>query len=375
LSPDEFDQLLHDAEVKLARLRALYEQYFQGIEKLEPTVARKDMDRALEFLKKNLPRNTALRFRTQQLSARYGTYLTYWQRITREIEEGTYKRDVLRASKLRGRPHAKAKNAPAAEIELDVDVDAIEEDDPLDDRDVDAILGALGAAPAAPAPRPLPEGPAASHAKRAGLSAFGPLAAGPPPGASAPRPAPAPSGTVPRTPAGPGGAAVPSLAPPRPPPPPAPHSAFGPPGPAPRPPAPPPPAPSSSAPRPPAPSPPAPSPPAPSPPAPSPPAPRPPAPRPPAPAAPPSPPAAAKPAAPPPGAPARAPEGRALEDLYARYSEARLKNNEGAVRFETLKDSVDKMMPKLREKYGDKRVDFDIVVQNGRVGLKPKVSG
>ncbi len=45
------------------------------------------------------------------------------------------------------------------------------------------------------------------------------------------------------------------------------------------------------------------------------------------------------------------------------------------MRFETLKDSVDKMMPKLREKYGDKRVDFDIVVQNGRVGLKPKVSG
>jgi predicted transcriptional regulator len=81
------------------------------------------------------------------------------------------------------------------------------------------------------------------------------------------------------------------------------------------------------------------------------------------------------PAAPTPAAPARASEGRALEDLYARYSEARKKNNEGAVRFETLKDSVDKMMPKLREKYGDKRVDFEIVMQNGRVGLKPKVSG
>ena len=331
MSPDEFDQLLHDTEVKLARLRALYEQYFQGIEKLEPTVARKDMDRSMEFLKKNLPRNTALRFRTQQLSARYGTYLTYWQRITREIEEGTYKRDVLRASKLRGRPHAKAKNAPTQEIELDVDVDAIE-DDQLDDRDIDAILGALGGAPAAPASRSTPEPPSASTAKRAGLSAFAPLgAAPPPPGTLASRPAPAAPAA--RAPASSATGTGPSLAPPRPPPPPAPRTPFGPPGSAPRAAAPPAPPPASAKPAPP------------------------------------------KPAPSPPAAPARATEGRALEDLYARYSEARRKNNEGAVRFETLKDSVDKMMPKLREKYGDKRVDFEIVMQNGRVGLKPKVDG
>jgi hypothetical protein len=74
-----------------------------------------------------------------------------------------------------------------------------------------------------------------------------------------------------------------------------------------------------------------------------------------------------------PAARPRDPDSSALQDLYDRYSEARRKNNEGAVRFETLKDSVDKMLPKLREKYGDKRVDFEVVVQNGRVGLKPKV--
>jgi hypothetical protein len=85
MTPGEYEHLLHDAEVRLTRLKALYEQFFQGIEKLEPTVPRKELDRVLEILRKNQPRNTALRFRTQMLTARYGTYQTYWQRIARQI--------------------------------------------------------------------------------------------------------------------------------------------------------------------------------------------------------------------------------------------------------------------------------------------------
>jgi cell division protein FtsQ len=93
----EFEQRLHDAEVRLARLKALYEQWFQGIERIEPQIARKELERSLELLKREQPRNTALRFRCQQLSARYGTYGIYWGRIAKQIEEGTYRRDLQRA--------------------------------------------------------------------------------------------------------------------------------------------------------------------------------------------------------------------------------------------------------------------------------------
>ena len=72
-----------------------------GIEKLEPTVPRKDVDRRIHILRKEQIRNTGLRFRFQMIIQRYNTYQTYWRRICREIENGTYRRHVLRAAALR----------------------------------------------------------------------------------------------------------------------------------------------------------------------------------------------------------------------------------------------------------------------------------
>lgn len=359
MSPDEFDQILHDTEVKLARLRALYEQYFQGIEKTEPHVARKDLERALDTLRRNLPRNTALRFRMQQLAARYGTYLTYWQRIGRQIEEGTYRRDVMKAKRRVGPQH---RPDEATAWEIDVDVDAIEESDfgsAFDESDVEAILGALK--PMSLAPKKQNEGPggwssappptqvpaaARSSAARTGLSAFGGFGARPqsrgmsvagplPTGAPAKptlapitQPAAPPPSTGVRAavsrPVVPAAAPVmaraagaPTLARPL-----VPQGAS-------------PPRPVTSA---------------------------------------------APPVARPQPAPSSAVvtgggvDGNAMRALYDRYADARRKNNEGAVRFETLEQSVQRMVPKLREKYGDRKVDFEVVVQNGRVGLKPKAT-
>ena len=65
---------------------------------------------------------------------------------------------------------------------------------------------------------------------------------------------------------------------------------------------------------------------------------------------------------------------RQLRALYTRYVDARKQNNERTdVRYEALAESVQKMMPKLREKHGQKAIDFEVVVANGKVGLKPKV--
>lgn len=95
----EIDSTLDELENRLDRLRALYEQYFLGIEKIEPAVARKDVDRRFWLLRRTQIRNTARRFRLQVLVQRYNTFQQYWTRICREIENGTYARHVLRAQK------------------------------------------------------------------------------------------------------------------------------------------------------------------------------------------------------------------------------------------------------------------------------------
>lgn len=101
MTPKEFEIMLSDAEVQLSRIKHLYEQWFQGIERIEPQIPRKQFDRTLHALRKTQPRNTALRFRFQTLIQRYTTLQTYWRRIGRQIEEGTYRRDLLRARRRR----------------------------------------------------------------------------------------------------------------------------------------------------------------------------------------------------------------------------------------------------------------------------------
>ncbi|MCC6216945.1 MAG: hypothetical protein IT376_18950 [Polyangiaceae bacterium] len=97
MTPDEIDVAIEELETRVERLRALYEQYFLGIEKIEPQVARKDVDRRIWVLRREQIRNTGKRFKLQTIIQRYNTFQQYWQRICREIEAGTYIRHLLRA--------------------------------------------------------------------------------------------------------------------------------------------------------------------------------------------------------------------------------------------------------------------------------------
>ncbi len=102
----QIEQELDDLEGRLERLRALYEQYFLGLEKLEPTVLRKDIDRKMWVMRREQIRNTGLRFKFQMLIQRYNTYQQYWTRIVREIENGTYRRDILKVAQRFGEKEA-----------------------------------------------------------------------------------------------------------------------------------------------------------------------------------------------------------------------------------------------------------------------------
>jgi uncharacterized protein YhaN len=110
----ELEQLLDTLEARLDRLRSLYEQYFQGIEKLEPSMERKALHNLLQQMRKTKTRNTALRFRLNQLIARMNTFETYWTRVSRQMEDGTYHRDLFMA-RYRSRARKETQKEEAAE--------------------------------------------------------------------------------------------------------------------------------------------------------------------------------------------------------------------------------------------------------------------
>jgi hypothetical protein len=99
MNQDEQEILINELEKDIDRLHALYNQYFMGIEKLEPTVVRKNLDRKINLLRREQIKNTALRFRMQMQIQKYNTQSTYWTRTCRQIENGTYTRHVVLAKK------------------------------------------------------------------------------------------------------------------------------------------------------------------------------------------------------------------------------------------------------------------------------------
>src|SRR3954454_14053811 len=70
-----------------------------GIERIEPAIPRKDVARPIYILRREKIRNTGKRFKLQTIIQRYNTFQMYWQRICREIENGTYRRHLLRAER------------------------------------------------------------------------------------------------------------------------------------------------------------------------------------------------------------------------------------------------------------------------------------
>ncbi len=153
----EIETLVNELETRVDRLRALYEQYFMGFERMPPSVPHKDVERRIQVLRKEQIRNTGVRFRFQTMLQRYNTYQTHWQRICRQIEEGTYKRDLLRAQR-RAKPEPEPQpepipeEAPTTKIAL-ASIDDLKLDDFADlDRLLNAPVENLPVPPKPPAP-------------------------------------------------------------------------------------------------------------------------------------------------------------------------------------------------------------------------------
>src|SRR4051812_26385116 len=94
-------------------LQVLYEKYFLGIDRRPPDQERKRVSTRMRELRTTMVKNTALKFRIQTLFAKLISFERMWDRTLREMEEGTYKRDVfkakLRQNREKPQPRAAAK--------------------------------------------------------------------------------------------------------------------------------------------------------------------------------------------------------------------------------------------------------------------------
>lgn len=114
---------LGELENRLERVRVLYEQYFMGIEKREPGVQRKDVERRIQLLRRVRFPSTAARFKFQTTVQRFNTLQQYWNRTCREIENGTYRRHILRAERrLATKPPEAQENETSKKAQTAVDI-------------------------------------------------------------------------------------------------------------------------------------------------------------------------------------------------------------------------------------------------------------
>ena len=96
MDSDDLGDLLDDLQKQMDRCKVLFEQYFLGIQRTAPGQLHVDLERRIRKLTQLHIRNTGQRFRFTTLSQRFTSYNTYWKRTMRQIEAGTYVRDMAR---------------------------------------------------------------------------------------------------------------------------------------------------------------------------------------------------------------------------------------------------------------------------------------
>lgn len=84
-------------ENQLNELKVQYEQHFLGINSLAPDRLHADVKQLIRRIRKAPFKSSAMGYKLRALETRYRTFHTYWQRVLKEREDGTYTRDIFKA--------------------------------------------------------------------------------------------------------------------------------------------------------------------------------------------------------------------------------------------------------------------------------------
>lgn len=109
LPQEKLGQELDELDESITQLQVSYEKYFLGLDRRPPEQERKRISTRMREMRTLVVRNTALKFRINSLFAKLISFERMWDRTLREIEEGTYKRDLFKA-----KLHQKDREAPGA---------------------------------------------------------------------------------------------------------------------------------------------------------------------------------------------------------------------------------------------------------------------
>ena len=150
-------QHLSELEGDLAELRAAYDQYFQGNERLPPLKRHDAFKKQYLKMKGSSVRQTAVKFRLESIGQKLLTYERLWERTLKEIENGTYKRDLARLKRHQKDPGQKKSTA---DFDVDEDLDLSDLDSGEDDLSsviaaAEKAVEAVTARPATPAIPPV----------------------------------------------------------------------------------------------------------------------------------------------------------------------------------------------------------------------------
>lgn len=149
---DDIQKDLDELDARLAALKVLYDKYFLGMEKLEPSKERAEIQKINLELGGRFIRNTGAKFRRDSLKNKFLSYCRYWDRILKQIEDGTYKGHKIKAElheREREERRRRRQGLPPQQ-----------QDEPTGDATAPAAEAAAAAAPAPanggapPAPRP-----------------------------------------------------------------------------------------------------------------------------------------------------------------------------------------------------------------------------
>jgi hypothetical protein len=105
----DFDLELDRLEGAIEQLRIQYEQYFCDVFPQPPEKLRSEVLFMIRQLLKAPFKNSADRFRLRSITQRFQTYSTYWERVIKQREDGTYMKDVFKVE-LRERLQSELQN-------------------------------------------------------------------------------------------------------------------------------------------------------------------------------------------------------------------------------------------------------------------------
>lgn len=101
-------------ERELNELKVSFEQHFLGLDRRAPTRRRDLLGERIRKLKNSSAlRTPLLRFRVEQIHSKFSTYDRLWTRTLKEIESGTYHRDLFKMRLKQQRQQAQQATPPA----------------------------------------------------------------------------------------------------------------------------------------------------------------------------------------------------------------------------------------------------------------------